>query len=84
MDRLYTTNISPADALWTLIQGQTQSVKDALYQRMKEANSQRLTLQQQQYVSKSLKTACAALEQARTSNTELPDASDSSKLIDKQ
>ena len=44
MDRLYTTNISPADALWTLIQGQTQSVKDALYQRMKEANNQRLTL----------------------------------------
>ena len=55
MDRLYTTNISPADALWTLIQGQTQSVKDALYQRMKEANRQRLTLQQQQYVSKALK-----------------------------
>ena len=55
MDRLYTTNINPADALWALIQGQTQSVKDALYQRMKEANSQRLTLQQQQYVSKALK-----------------------------
>ena len=55
MDRLYTTNINPADALWALIQGQTQSVKDALYQRMKEANRQRLTLQQQQFVSKSLK-----------------------------
>ena len=84
MDRLYTTNISPADALWTLIQGQTQSVKDALYQRMKEANNQRLTLQQQQYVSKSLKRAFAELEEARTSNTELPDASDLIKLIDKQ
>ena len=84
MDRLYTTNISPADALWTLIQGQTQSVKDALYQRMKEANNQRLTLQQQQYVSKSLKRAFAELEEARTSNMELPDASDLIKLIDKQ
>ena len=84
MDRLYTTNISPADALWTLIQGQTQSVKDALYQRMKEANRQRQTSQQQQYVSKSLKRAFAELEEARTSNMELPDASDLFKLIDKQ
>lgn len=84
MDRLYTTNINPADALWALIQGQTQSVKDALYQRMKEANRQRLTLQQQQYVSKSLKRAFAELEEARTSNMELPDASDLIKLIDKQ
>ena len=84
MDRLYTTNISPADALWTLIQGETQSVKDAFYQRMKEANNQRLTLQQQQYVSKSLKRAFAELEEARTTNMELPDASDLFKLIDKQ
>ena len=84
MDRLYTTNISPADALWTLIQGQPQSVKDALYQRMKEANRQRQTSQQQQYVSKSLKRAFAELEEARTSNMELPDASDLIKLIDKQ
>ena len=84
MDRLYTTNISPADALWALIQGQTQSVKDALYQRMKEANRQRQTSQQQQYVSKSLKRAFAELEEARTSNMELPDASDLIKLIDKQ
>ena len=78
------TNINPADALWALIQGQTQSVKDALYQRMKEANRQRLTLQQQQFVSKSLKKAFAELEEARTSNMELPDASDLFKLIDKQ
>ena len=84
MDRLYTTNISPADALWTLIQGQTQSVKDALYQRMKEANRQRLTLQQQQYVSKILKRAFAELEEAQTAKLELPDATDLFKLIDKQ
>ena len=84
MDRLYTKNISPADALWALIQGQTQSVKDALHQRMKEANRQRLTLQQQQYVSKSLKRAFAELEEARTSNMELPDATDLFKQIDKQ
>ena len=34
MDRLYTTNISSVDALWALIQGQTQSVKDALYKNV--------------------------------------------------
>ena len=76
MDRLYTTNISSVDALWALIQGQTQSVKDALYKRMEEANRQRKTLQQQQYVSKSLKRAFAELEEARTANMELPDATD--------
>ncbi|OYP65139.1 hypothetical protein CIK98_08985 [Prevotella sp. P2-180] len=60
------------------------NVKDALYQRMEEANRQRKTLQQQQYVSKSLKRAFAELEEARTTNMELPDASDLFKLIDKQ
>ena len=84
MDRLYTKNISSVDALWALIQGQSQNVKDALYQRMEEANRQRKTLQQQQYVSKSLKRAFAELEEARTTNKELPDASDLFKLIDKQ
>ena len=84
MDRLYTTNISSVDALWALIQGQTQSVKDALYKRMEEANRQRKTLQQQQYVSKSLKRAFAELEEARTANMELPDATDLFKLINKQ
>ena len=84
MDRLYTTTISSVDALWALIQGQSQNVKDALYQRMEEANRQRKTLQQQQYVSKSLKRAFAELEEARTTNKELPDASDLFKLIDKQ
>ena len=51
---------------------------------MEEANRQRKTLQQQQYVSKSLKRAFEELEEARTSNMELPDASDLIKLIDKQ
>ena len=84
MDRLYTTNISSVDALWALSQGQTQSVKDALYKRMEEANRQRKTLQQQQYVSKSLKRAFAELEEAQTAKLELPDATDLFKLIDKQ
>ena len=51
---------------------------------MEEANRQRKTLQQQQYVSKSLKRAFAELKEARTANMELPDATDLFKLIDKQ
>ena len=54
------------------------------FSSMEEANRQRKTLQQQQYVSKSLKRAFAELEEARTTNMELPDASDLFKLIDKQ
>ena len=84
MEKSYTTNISSVDALWALIQGQTQSVRDALYRRMEEANLQRKTLHQQQYVDKSLKRAFAELEEARTTNMELPDASDLFKLMDKQ
>ena len=59
-------------------------IMDALYKRMEEANRQRKTLQQQQYVSKSLKRAFAELEEARTANMELPDATDLFKLINKQ
>ena len=83
MERFDTTNMSSVDALWTLIQGQTQSVKDALFQRMEEANRQRKVLQQQQYVKKSLKRAFAELDEARSSNKELPDACDLFKLMDK-
>ena len=48
---------------------------------LKEAKRQRLTLQQQQYVSKSLKRAFAELEEARTANMELPDATDLFKIL---
>ena len=50
------------------------------FKRMEEANRQRKTLQQQQYVSKSLKRAFAELEEARTANMELPDATDLFKI----
>ena len=84
MERFCTTNISPVDALWALIQGQSQSVKDALYKRMEEANRQRKTIQQQQFVRVSLKKAFAELEEAQATNKELPDASDLFKMIDKK
>ncbi len=50
------------------------------YLAEEEANRQRKTLQQQQYVSKSLKRAFAELEEARTANMELPDATDLFKI----
>lgn len=84
MEESQTTNMSSVDALWALIQGQTQSVKDALYQRMEEANRQRKTVQQQQYVRMSLKRAFTELEEARTAKRKLPDASDLFQLMDKQ
>lgn len=82
MAHSFTAEISPVDALWTLIQGQTQSVKDALYKRMEEADRQRKACQQQQFVRESLTRAFSELNDAQSSKTELPDASDLFKLMD--
>lgn len=84
MSNSYITDISPVDALWTLIQGQTQSVKDALFQRMEEADRQRKASQQQQFVRESLARAFSELHDAQSTNAELPDASDLFKLMDAQ
>lgn len=78
----YSSNISSVDALWTLIQGQTQSVRDALYHRMVEANKSRETNQQQEYVRKSLCRAFDELKEAKTSDKKLPDARDLFRLMD--
>lgn len=82
MAHSFTAEISPVDALWTLIQGQTQSVKDALYKRMEEADRQRKAIQQQQFVRESLTRAFSELSDAQSSKRELPDASDLFKLMD--
>lgn len=82
MAHSFTVEISPVDALWTLIQGQTQSVKDALYKRMEEADRQRKAIQQQQFVRESLTRAFSELSDAQSSKRELPDASDLFKLMD--
>lgn len=78
----YSSNISSVDALWTLIQGQTQSVRDALYHRMVEANKSRETNQQQEYVRKSLCRAFDELKEANASDKKLPDARDLFRLMD--
>lgn len=44
MANSYSSNISSVDALWTLIQGQTQSVKDASFRRMIEAEESKKDL----------------------------------------
>ena len=82
MAHSFTAEISPVDALWTLIQGQTQSVKDALYKRMEEADRQRKAIQQQQFVRESLTRAFSELSDAQYYKRELPDASDLFKLMD--
>lgn len=74
MENSSTININSVDALWTLIQNQTESVKAALYRRMVEAEEKRKTLKQQQYVRQSLSRAFKELEEAQNSNEELPDA----------
>lgn len=84
MANSYSSNISSVDALWTLIQGQTQNVKDALYHRMIEADEQRRTRQQQLYVRKSLNRAFKELKDAKSSKKELPDARDLFKLMDEK
>lgn len=76
------SKISSVDALWTLIQEQTQSVRDALYHRMVETNELRKTHHQQEYVRKSLSRAFNELNDAKASNKELPDARDLFKLMD--
>lgn len=80
----YSSNISSVDALWALIQGQTQNVKDALYRRMIEADEQRKTYRQQQHIRKSLSQAFKELKEAKSSNTELPDARDLFKLMNEK
>lgn len=84
MANSYSSNISSVDALWTLIQGQTQSVKDALFHRMLEAEEARKTRQQQQYIRKSLNQAFKELSEAKLSDKELPDARDLFKLMDEE
>lgn len=80
----YPSNISSVDALWTLIQEQTQSVKDALFHRMIEAEESKKTRQQQQFVRKSLKQAFNELKDAKATNKELPDARDLFRLMDEE
>lgn len=82
MENSSTMNINSVDALWTLIQNQTESVKAALYRRMVEVEEKRKTLKQQQYVRQSLSRAFKELEEAQNSNKELPDARSLFKMMD--
>ena len=50
-------DISPVDALWVLIQSQTESVRKALVKRILDDHKQQQTLAQQQMVKDSLTRA---------------------------
>lgn len=80
-------NVSPAkistvDALWTLIQSQTSSVRDALYKRVLEAEEKRKTSQQEECVKKSLTRAFSELADVGGNLDNLPDARDLFKIMD--
>lgn len=51
---------------------------------MIEADEQRKTYRQQQHIRKSLSQAFKELKEAKSSNTELPDARDLFKLMDEK
>ncbi|MGN0048638.1 MAG: hypothetical protein ACI37U_07100 [Bacteroides sp.] len=84
MANVVSSNISAVDALWTLIQSQTQSVRDALYHRMIEAEKSRETQQQKKFIRESLNRAITELKDAQLSNKELPNARDLFKHMDEE
>lgn len=77
-----TVDMNSVDALWTLIQNQTKSVKTALYRRIIEAEEKKKTLQQQNYVRQSLGRAFDELKEAQASGRKLPDARSLFKMMD--
>lgn len=78
----YSSQMKTVDALWTLIQGQAQSVKDILYSRMKAEEDAKKSAQEM-YVRESLGRAFAELEDAKQSGRELPDARSLFELMDR-
>lgn len=84
MENVFPSNISSADALWALIQSQTNSVREALYKKVLAAEEKRKTKQQEKYVSKSLNQAFTELNNAKDDLDQLPDARDLFKMMDEK
>lgn len=68
--------MSVVDTLWVLIQGQMQSIIDALCHCMIEAEKSRKTHQQEQFLRESLNRAFTELNDVKRSNKKLPNARD--------
>ena len=84
MENVFSSNISPADALWALIQSQTKTVKEALYKKVLAAEEKRKTSQQEEFVRKSLTQAFTELNNAKGNLDQLPDARELFKMMDEK
>ena len=84
MENVFSSNISPVDALWALIQSQTKTVKEALYKKVLAAEEKRKTSQQEEFVRKSLTQAFTELNNAKGNLDQLPDARELFKMIDEK
>ena len=82
MENVFSSNISPVDALWALIQSQTKTVKEALYKKVLAAEEKRKTSQQEEFVRKSLTQAFTELNNAKGNLDQLPDARELFKMMD--
>ena len=81
MENVFSSNISPVDALWALIQSQTKTVKEALYKKVLAAEEKRKTSQQEEFVRKSLTQAFTELNNAKGNLDQLPDARELFKMM---
>ena len=84
MENVSSSNISPVDALWALIQSQTKTVKEALYKKVLAAEEKRKTSQQEEFVRKSLTQAFTELNNAKGNLDQLPDARELFKMMDEK
>lgn len=84
MENVFSSNISPVDALWALIQSQTKTVKEALYKKVLAAEEKRKTSQQEEFVRKSLTQAFTELNNAKGNLDQLPDARELFKMMDEK
>ena len=64
----HSQDISTVDALWTLIQNQTKSVRKALVKRILDDHEQQRTLAQQKMVKDSLTRAFDELHSGKVHN----------------
>ena len=84
MENVFSSNISPVDALWALIQSQTKTVKEALYKKVLAAEEKKKTSQQEEFVRKSLTQAFTELNNAKGNLDQLPDARELFKMMDEK
>ena len=70
------TTVTPVDALWSIIQSQSKSVRKALTKRLVEQDVEAETYRQQLIVKQRLTRALHELKEAQATGRELPKARD--------